>query len=188
MKKFLLLPLVLLSACGTIFSGTQQSITINSNISDAKVYINGMPVCSTPCAVDVKRSQSNVFIMLKKDGYENVTSVLSSQINPVSIINLSSLYSWTTDFLSNGVWRYSPDAVYIEMEKTNMTKAQRDNFEKQMKTTRFILFNFASLKKGESEHLKTLSDLTGINEKQLILLLASCTKEIDAVKIISSAV
>ena len=124
MKKFLFLPLMLLSACGTIFSGTQQSITVNSNITEAKVYINGMPVCSTPCAVDVKRSQSNVFIMLKKDGYENVTAVLSSQINPVSIINLSSLYSWTTDFLSNGVWRYAPDAVYVEMEKTNMTKVQ----------------------------------------------------------------
>lgn len=188
MKKFLFLPLMLLSACGTIFSGTQQSITVNSNITEAKVYINGMPVCSTPCAVDVKRSQSNVFIMLKKDGYENVTAVLSSQINPVSIINLSSLYSWTTDFLSNGVWRYAPDAVYFEMEKTNMTKVQRNNFEKQMKITRFILFNFNSLKKGEQEHLRALSGLTGINKKRLSLMLASCINEIDAVKIVSSAV
>lgn len=180
--------MLMLSACGTIFSGTQQSITVNSNVSDAKVYINGMPVCSTPCAVDIKRSQSNMFIMLKKDGYENVTAVLSSQINPVSIINLSSLYSWTTDFLSNGVWRYAPDAVYVEMEKTNMTKAERRSFEKQMQTTRFVLFNFASLKKGEAEHLRSLSALTGIDEERLMMLLASCKSETDAVEAISSAV
>lgn len=90
---FLLLGIITLSGCGTIFSGTQQNVTFNSNVPEAKVYVNGMPVCSTPCAVDLKRSQSNVIVMLKKDGYENATAVLTSQINPVSIINLSALYS-----------------------------------------------------------------------------------------------
>lgn len=188
MKKFLFLPLMLLSACGTIFSGTQQSITVNSNITEAKVYINGMPVCSTPCAVDVKRSQSNVFIMLKKDGYENVTAVLSSQINPVSIINLSSLYSWTTDFLSNGVWRYAPDAVYVEMEKSNMTKAEYGRFIKNKEITRFVLFNFAALKRGGNEQLHSLSVLTGIDGQRLFSLLKSCQNELQAVKAVTAEI
>ena len=94
MKSLLLfLGILTLSGCGTIFSGTQQNITVNANVPKAKVYVNGMPMCSTPCAIDLKRSQSNTVIVLKKSGYEDATAVLTSQINPVSIINLSALYS-----------------------------------------------------------------------------------------------
>lgn len=139
---FLIAGIAMLSGCGTIFSGTQQNITINTNVPDAKVYVNGMPSCSTPCAVDIRRSQGNVVVMLKKKGYNDATAVLTSQINPVSIIKLSNMYSWTTDFLSNGVWRYSPDSVYVEMEKSDMTKADRDNFKKTSEIRRYVLFNF----------------------------------------------
>ncbi|MGN1078663.1 MAG: PEGA domain-containing protein [Alphaproteobacteria bacterium] len=118
MKKYLIFAWsLLLSGCGTIFSGTQQSVTINSNVQEAKVYVNGMPSCTTPCAVNLKRASSNAFIILKKEGYIDVTAPLVSEINPISIINLSNPYSWTTDYLSGGVWRYSPDAVYVEMGK-----------------------------------------------------------------------
>lgn len=185
---FLLLGIITLSGCGTIFSGTQQNVTFNSNVPEAKVYVNGMPVCSTPCAVDLKRSQSNVIVMLKKDGYENATAVLTSQINPVSIINLSALYSWTTDFLSNGVWRYSPDSVYVEMEKTGITQAERDKLKKISKIRRYVLFNFAPLKAGNPEHIRTLASVTGLREESITKLLKSSPDEINAAEKIVSAV
>ena len=164
MKKFqAIIALSLLSGCGTVFSGTQQNITVSSNVSGAKVYVNGMPTCSTPCAVDLKRSQSNAFIMLKKEGYQDITVPLVSQFNTISIINLSSAYSWTTDFLSGGVWKYSPDAVYVEMDKDNLTKAEIEQSQKTSRIRRFVLFNYSALKTGSKEHLTSLSALTNLN-------------------------
>lgn len=82
------------------------------------------------CAVDLKRTSGNVIIMLKKEGYQDAIVPLTSQFNPVSIINLSSVYSRTTDFLSGGVWKYSPDAVYVEMDRKDMTKAETEQARK----------------------------------------------------------
>lgn len=180
--------LFLLSGCGTVFSGTQQNVTVNTNAPEAKVYVNGMPMCSTPCAVDLKRTSGNVIIILKKEGYQNTIVPLTSQFNPVSIINLSSIYSWTTDFLSGGVWRYSPDAVYVEMDKKDMTKAETEQVRKISQIRRFVLFNYPALKSGHKEHLTSLSVLTGLKTDRLSDLIKSASNEIDAVnKIVFTA-
>lgn len=189
MKKYLIFAWsLLLSGCGTIFSGTQQSVTINSNVQEAKVYVNGMPSCTTPCAVNLKRASSNAFIILKKEGYLDVTAPLVSEINPISIINLSNLYSWTTDYLSGGVWRYSPDAVYVEMEKKQMTQAERGRFKKASEISRFVLFNFHTLKSGSAEHLHSLAELSGLKEIRISEILRSCYNEIEAVNYILASI
>ena len=189
MKKFqAIIVLSLLSGCGTVFSGTQQNITVGSNVSGAKVYVNGMPMCSTPCAVDLKRSQSNVFIMLKKEGYQDITVPLVSQFNTISFINLSGIYSWTTDFLSGGVWKYSPDAVYVEMDKENMTKAEKEQSQKISQIRRFVLFNYSALKTSSNEHLTSLSALTNLEKDTLKDLLKNAANEIEAVNRIVSNV
>ena len=181
MKKFqAVIALFLLSGCGTVFSGTQQSVTVSTNVEQAKVYVNGMPMCSTPCAVDLKRSSGNMFIMLKKEGYVDTTVPLTSQFNAVSIINLSSIYSWTTDFLSGGVWRYSPDAVYVEMDTKDMTKAETEQSRKISQIRRFVLFNYSALKSGNKEHLTSLSSLTGLKTDRLSELMKSASNEIEA--------
>lgn len=187
MKKFqAVITFFLLSGCGTVFSGTQQNVTVNTNVREAKV--NGMPMCSTPCAVDLKRSQGNIILILKKDGYQDATVVLTSQFNPISIINLSAVYSWTTDFLSGGVWKYSPDAVYVEMEKKNMTKAETEKSRKTSEIRRFVLFNYPALKNGNNEHIVSLSVLTGLKSDRLNTLIKNASDEIDAIdKIVSAA-
>lgn len=188
MKQFLIFSAVLfLSGCGTVFSGTNQTVTVNANVERAKVYVNGMPACSTPCAVDLNRSNINTTLILKKDGYEESVFVLKSQFNPIALINLTMVYSWTTDFISGGVWRYSPDSLYVEMEKSNMTQAERGQFKKTSEVSRFILFNFYALKSGSAEHLHSLAKLSGLNEKRLKHLLLSCFNEIDAVRQITAA-
>ena len=65
MKKYLISAcFLLLSGCGTVFSGTNQTVTVNTNVERAKVYVNGMPACSTPCAVDLNRSNVNTTLIL----------------------------------------------------------------------------------------------------------------------------
>lgn len=132
------------------------------------------------CAVDLKRTSGNVIIMLKKEGYQDAIVPLTSQFNPVSIINLSSVYSWTTDFLSGGVWKYSPDAVYVEMDRKDMTKAETEQARKISQIRRFVLFNYAALKSGHQEHLASLSVLTGLKTERLGDLIKNASDEIAA--------
>ncbi|MBO4521070.1 MAG: PEGA domain-containing protein [Alphaproteobacteria bacterium] len=189
MKKFqAVIALLLLSGCGTVFSGTQQTVTVNTNVPEAKVYVNGMPMCSTPCAVELNRSNTNINIILKKDGYNDTVFVLKSQWNPITIINLSFVYSWTTDFVSGGVWKYSPDAVYVEMDKKDMTKAEAEQSRKISEIRRFVLFNYSALKVGDKEHLTSLSALTGLKADRLSNLIKNASDEIDAAnKVVSTA-
>ena len=189
MKKFqAVIALLLLSGCGTVFSGTQQNVTVNTNVPEAKVYVDGMPMCSTPCAVDLNRRNSNVNIILKKDGYNDTVFVLKSQWNPITLVNLTFVESWTTDFVSGGVWKYSPDAVYVEMDKKDMTKAETEQSRKTSQIRRFVLFNYPALKIGDKEHLTSLSALTGLETKRLSDLIKSASDEIDACdRIVSSA-
>ena len=62
--------LLLLGACGTIFSGSSQTITFDSNIKEnIDIYANGALVCTkTPCVVDIDRfcHQFNVEIFRKR--------------------------------------------------------------------------------------------------------------------------
>lgn len=189
MKKYLISAcFLLLSGCGTVFSGTNQTVTVNTNVERAKVYVNGMPACSTPCAVDLNRSNVNTTLILKKDGYEESVFVLKSQFNPIALINLTMVYSWTTDFISGGVWRYSPDAVYVEIEKSNMTQAERGRFKKASEISRFVLFNFHTLKSGSAEHLHSLAELSGLKEIRISEILRSCYNEIEAVNNILASI
>lgn len=187
-KLFTLITCCLLSACGTLFSGTNQTLTVNSNVDHAKVYVNGMPICSTPCAIDLNRSNTNATLIFKKDGYEDMVFILKSQFNQIALANLTMVYSWTTDFISGGVWQYAPDSVYVEMEKSKMTKAELDSFKKDSDIRRFVLFNFKDLKSGKDEHLNSLAELTGLNKNKISNIMMACNTEIDAIKNITSVI
>ncbi len=70
---------IILSSCATIIYGTKQTISVQSDPSDAEVYINGKYYGNTPCLVSVKRKQkksdinekNELHYILKKSGYED---------------------------------------------------------------------------------------------------------------------
>lgn len=39
----------LLSACGTIFNGSSQKVSFDSNVKNVRIYENGNYLCTTPC-------------------------------------------------------------------------------------------------------------------------------------------
>lgn len=189
MKKFLIsCGILFLSGCGTVFSGTNQTVSVNSNVPEAKVYVNGMPNCSTPCVIDLNRSNTNTTLILKKEGYEDFVFILKSQFNPTSLINLTMVYSWTTDFISGGVWRYAPDAVYVEMEKKKITVSEKLHSRKKAQIKRFVLFNFDALKSGSLEHLRALAELSGLNESKIKKIVVACENALIAAEKTASAV
>ncbi len=160
---------VLLPACGTIFSGSTQSITFDSNVKDnIEIYANGALVCNkTPCTVDIDRSSASLTIMAKAKGYEDAVMQDKTKINTASWGNLLSIYSWTTDFATSSMWKYTQDGIYINMRPQEKQSAQNKQFEKDSNIRRFALYNYSEIKIGNKEYLLALEDLTGQNQSEL---------------------
>ena len=174
-----------LSACGTIFSGSVQNINFNSNVKNVKVYANGALICSTmPCRADIDRGSSALTIIAKAEGYEDNIMQIKTKINTVSWGNLLSAYSWTTDFATSSMWKYTQDGVYINMEPKNMKKAEVETFTKDSKTRYFSLLNYPELKieatsKSKGEYITSLSEISNKDTQIITNIINDSNNEVE---------
>lgn len=173
--------LLLLGACGTIFSGSTQTISFDSNIKEnIDIYANGALVCTkTPCVVDIDRGSVPLTIIAKAKGYEDSVMQDKAKINTVSWGNLLSVYSWTTDFATSSMWKYSESGVYINMRKKDMTTAELNKYNKDAKIKAFALYNFAELKLNNPEYTLALQELTAKNSQDLAAVIKQADTEIE---------
>ena len=173
--------LLLLGACGTIFSGSTQTISFDSNIKEnIDIYANGALVCTkTPCVVDIDRGSAPLTIIAKAKGYEDSVMQDKAKINTVSWGNLLSVYSWTTDFATSSMWKYSESGVYINMRKKDMTTAELNKYNKDAKIKAFALYNFAELKLNNPEYTLALQELTAKSSQELADTVKQADTEIE---------
>ena len=173
--------LLLLGACGTVFSGSSQTITFDSNIKEnIDIYANGALVCTkTPCVVDIDRGSAPLTIIAKAKGYEDSVMQDKAKINTVSWGNLLSVYSWTTDFATSSMWKYSESGVYINMRKKDMTTAELNKYNKDAKIKAFALYNFAELKLNNPEYTLALQELTAKSSQELTDTVKQADTEIE---------
>src|SRR5579863_741306 len=146
-----------LSACGTIF-GTHDRISFTSEPPEAKIYINGRYLGKTPTSVQVTRSFMSggpPQITVEKEGYKRQEFELSKEFNVVSLGNLSSIFSWATDFVSGAVMRFSPTDYRIVLESEHAAYRPQE-----LEMLRFVLFNFENIQediaKRGGEYLETM--------------------------------
>ena len=119
MKKLILLMIMFYSLAfgsATIFKGTQQAITINSEPEGAKVYVDGQLRGTTPLSISMQKSLSTHTMRIVKKGYVPVTRVLKRQYDPTALANIIWDLS-TTDFLTGAMFEYKPNNYMIELEK-----------------------------------------------------------------------
>jgi hypothetical protein len=100
----------------TIFKGTSQAITIDSQPEGAKVYVDGQLRGTTPLSINMKKSLSTHTIRVVKEGYAPVTRTLEKSYDPVAILNVVWDLS-TTDMLTGAAFEYDPNNYMIELEK-----------------------------------------------------------------------
>ncbi len=125
--------------------------------------------------------------MGKKAGYEDVVIPLKSKINPVAWGNITFVYSWTTDVVSGGAWKYTRDGVYLNMEKKNMQKAEMEKFRLDSKIRHFTLMNYNQLQleaasRNNGQYTASLSKLSGIPSAKIQQALLSSPREVAAVE------
>jgi hypothetical protein len=120
MKKGLIILLaatmVLMSSCATLFTGTKQTVQINSEPQGAKVQVDGLDRGETPAAIKLKKGNDGQIVTLKKDGYKTRTFQPQTDFNGVAVLNLFNLLFWGIDAATGSLWKYSPKFYEIELE------------------------------------------------------------------------
>ncbi len=106
-----------LSSCATIFTGTKDVLSFNSDPKGAEVYIDGFLICKTPCLLEIERSLREVIAEIKLDGYETRMITLDREFNLVSIANFSGLLGWGIDTQSGALMRYGKKNYDIELDE-----------------------------------------------------------------------
>jgi len=124
MKRFttslltLLLASTLLAGCGTIFSGTSDDISFNSQPAGADIMVGGAKRGTTPATISVSRDALNdKVVTLKKDGYEDRRIKLQKDFTLVSIFNGPNLLWWGVDVFTGALMNYSKRDYNVELDQ-----------------------------------------------------------------------
>lgn len=151
---------VFLVSCASIVKGTKQTITINSNVDGATVYLDGIMVGTTPFVGDIKKNKAALTI--QKEGYKTYTLSLSKSLEPMffgNIITGGTLGS-ITDFATGAAYTYSPSSYQIEMYKDGESSTA---FLQRLEVRKYAMLNItdisADLGNGDGEYLQTLIEL-----------------------------
>ena len=136
------------------------------------------------CRADIDRGSSALTIIAKAEGYEDNIMQIKTKINTVSWGNLLSAYSWTTDFATSSMWKYTQDGVYINMEPKNMKKAEVETFTKDSKTRYFSLLNYPELKieatsKSKGEYITSLSEISNKDTQIITNIINDSNNEVE---------
>jgi len=125
--------MLFMTSCATLFTGTKDRITFNSNPAGATIYIDGVEQCTTPCTMKVKRGLKDTDVEIKLDGFETRVITLSKEFNLVSVVNLGNLVGWGIDALSGAVMKYDKKTydITLENKKTSVINPTKINIDTQ---------------------------------------------------------
>lgn len=104
--------------CSTIFNGTRQNVSINSNIPGANVIVDGKVIGQTPFAGEIARTKK-MKIVLEKEGYEKKEITPNRKIPSAfwGNILLGGVIGSTTDSISGATTEYAPNSFYVNLKK-----------------------------------------------------------------------
>lgn len=106
------------TGCSTIINGKTQTVSINSNVRDADITVNGMTVGRTPYAGQIIRGDKTI-VTVSKEGYNSKTVTLSTEFEPVFWGNIifGGVLGSTTDNATGSMYKYAPNTLQIDLEK-----------------------------------------------------------------------
>lgn len=131
MKKILLMMVVLssllLSSCSTLMNGTTHSLTVNSNVQHAKVYVNEVYKGEAPISLDLATDEKTYTIRIEAEGYIPYTEVLQRKASGWvwGNIFLGGLIGLGVDMVTGGLYVYEKDNI-----TGNLNKVTVGNLEK----------------------------------------------------------
>jgi len=125
MKKFvppILISAFLLTSCATLFTGSTDNITINSEPEGAMILVEGIELGRTPATVTVKRpGLGNKTVTLQLEGYEDRVFILQKEFNVIALLNFGGFVGWIVDIATGAVMKYNPKNYDMKLRPKNTT-------------------------------------------------------------------
>jgi hypothetical protein len=117
----LLITNFLFTSCATIFSGTKQTVSFQSNPPDADVVTvmkNGaeLTIGRTPCTVEINKKTKDVKFVKQNYYTETYSLRLNGSINALYFVDCLGIIPAIID-LSNGAYIKLPGQVQVELKK-----------------------------------------------------------------------
>jgi uncharacterized protein YceK len=107
--------MLVLSGCATIFKGSSQSVSFNSEPEGADIIIDGMSMGQTPATLSLKKNKYKN-VMFKKDGYSTQTMALDTSYDAIALLNVFWDLS-TTDLITGNAYEYAPNTYFARLRK-----------------------------------------------------------------------
>lgn len=111
MKHIALCLMVLLTGCASMFSGSEQALTIKTH-KDAEIFINERFVGSGYASRPVKRDQAHDIKVVLGECQQTFTT--EARFNKLSLLGLlldAGLISIPTDFITGAAWHVYPNKI-----------------------------------------------------------------------------
>ena len=115
--SFVSLLFMMMSGCASIINGTSQDVTFRSDPEGALVIIDGLERGKTPITLNLKKNEYKT-VTFRKDGYQDTTQQLTTQMDLVAWLNIFWDLS-TTDAITGAIQEYEPSAYHASLKKTN---------------------------------------------------------------------
>ena len=154
--------ILILAGCATIAKGTSQLVTINCNIDNALIYLDGKKIGETPFSGKMKKNGK--MLTIRKDGYKEHQIALTKHLEGIfwgNIITGGTVGS-ITDFATGAAYTYSPSSFQVDLIKMGMPTAE---FKKESELRKFAMINMSNiaidLSNGSGDYLSTLLALSG---------------------------
>ena len=122
---------LLAPGCATLFSGTSDQVTINSEPEGAQILIDGIDRGTTPATISVKRPGfDDTQVTLSLDGYRDRVFSLQTEFNTVGILNIFAPIGFVVDFLTGAITKIDPTVYDIDLDRRsgayNLDELERD--------------------------------------------------------------
>lgn len=115
--------MLLLSACASVFSGTDQRMIIKSEPEGATVYFDGLAKGTTPLELLLRKDEFKE-IRISKPGYMDEIIPLQTKMDTVVILNFTVVTAHTTDAMTGAMFEYYPNAYFVTMQKKGTKKGK----------------------------------------------------------------
>lgn len=153
--------LSLLLGCATIISGKEQTISVNSNVAGADVYLNSVSLGKTPLVASVPRGQDGT-LRVQAAGYTPFTFALNKKINNVFWVNIfiGGTFGSSTDYSTKAMYEYEPSTFFAPLQPAAAGTTELDLLQKREALRRYVLMNYEpmihDLARNGGPHLATV--------------------------------
>ncbi|MFA6165874.1 MAG: PEGA domain-containing protein [Gemmatimonadaceae bacterium] len=154
----------MVSGCATLIGGTSQTLTVNSNVAGAEVYLNQTFLGKTPLTAEVKRGQTGV-LKVNAAGYQPYAIAINKKISTMFWVNIFSGGSFgsSTDYATGAMYEYEPSTYMVSLQKGAGSAEETSEWQRSEGLRAFVLQNnealVSDLAAGKGEYVDVLASM-----------------------------